>query len=286
MPYIGNTPALDYISYAVQNFTVTAGTTNYALDYSVANENDIRLVINNVIQRPGASFAYSATGTTLTLTSATLATDTMYAVFIGRAVQTVTPPTSSVTNTMLTPSVITGQTAETSVAGGDLVLIYDDSATALRKMTKTNLFSGVAVNAPAFSVYRNGNQTVSDTTTTKIQFNTEDFDTNSNFDSTTNYRFTPTVAGYYQLNLQLTLDNNGSGAYYEAYIYKNGSVVRKASATGQTLNSIAINLSEIIYLNGTTDYAEGFGMVSGTYLVFVGNTADKTRFSGALIRTG
>ena len=92
MPYIGNTPALDYISYAVQNFTVTAGTTVYTLDYSVANENDIRLVINNVIQRPGASYAYSATGTTLTLTSATLATDTMYAVFIGRAVQTVTPP--------------------------------------------------------------------------------------------------------------------------------------------------------------------------------------------------
>ena len=92
MPYIGNSPALDYISYAVQNFTVTAGTTVYTLDYSVANENDIRLVINNVIQRPGVSYAYSATGTTLTLTSATLATDTMYAVFIGRAVQTVTPP--------------------------------------------------------------------------------------------------------------------------------------------------------------------------------------------------
>lgn len=92
MPYIGNTPALDYISFAVQNFTVTAGTTVYTLDHSVSNENDIRLVINNVIQRPGASFAYSATGTTLTLTSATLSTDTMYAVFIGRAVQTVIPP--------------------------------------------------------------------------------------------------------------------------------------------------------------------------------------------------
>ena len=101
MPYIGNTPALDYISYAVQNFTVTAGTTVYTLDYSVSNENDIRLVINNVIQRPGVSYAYSATGTTLTLTSATLATDTMYAVFIGRAVQTVTPPAGSVTTTML-----------------------------------------------------------------------------------------------------------------------------------------------------------------------------------------
>jgi hypothetical protein len=92
MPYIGNTPALDYISFAVQNFTVTAGTTVYTLDYSVSNENDIALYINSVAQRPGVSFAYSATGTTLTLTSATLATDTMYAVFIGRAVQTVVPP--------------------------------------------------------------------------------------------------------------------------------------------------------------------------------------------------
>ena len=192
---------------------------------------------------------------------------------------------ATITNSDVASSIITGQTAETSIAGGDSVLIYDDSATALKKMTKTNLFSGVAVNAPAFSVYRSSSQTVLDTTATKIQFNSEDFDTNSNFDSTTNYRFTPTVAGYYQLNLQLTLDNNGSGAYYEAYIYKNGSVYKHASATGQTLNSIAINLSEIISLNGTTDYVEGFGMVSGTYLYFVGGST-KTRFSGALIRTG
>ena len=115
MPYIGNTPALDYISYAVQNFTVTAGTTVYTLDYSVANENDIRLVINNVIQRPGVSYAYSATGTTLTLTSATLATDTMYAVFIGRAVQTVTPPANSITNSMIINSTIDLTTKVTGV---------------------------------------------------------------------------------------------------------------------------------------------------------------------------
>ena len=115
MPYIGNTPALDYISYAVQNFTVTAGTTVYTLDYSVANENDIRLVINNVIQRPGVSFAYSATGTTLTLTSATLVTDTMYAVFIGRAVQTVTPPANSITNSMIINSTIDLTTKVTGV---------------------------------------------------------------------------------------------------------------------------------------------------------------------------
>jgi hypothetical protein len=194
MPYIGNTPALDYISFAVQNFTVTDGTTVYTLDYSVSNENDIALYINSVAQRPGASFAYSATGTTLTLTSATLATDTMYAVFIGRAVQTVTPPASSITNTMLAPSVITGQTAETSVAGGDLVLIYDDSASALRKMTKTNLFSGVD-NTPAFAAKNTGTQTIADNTDTKLVFDTVVWDTDSAY-STVNNRFTvPTGKG-------------------------------------------------------------------------------------------
>jgi hypothetical protein len=139
MPYIGNTPALDYISYAVQNFTVTAGTTVYTLDYSVANENDIRLVINNVIQRPGASFAYSATGTTLTLTSATLVTDTMYAVFIGRAVQTVVPPAGSVTTTMLasgfTLPTASGGTGLTTIGTAGQALVVNSGATALQYST-------------------------------------------------------------------------------------------------------------------------------------------------------
>jgi hypothetical protein len=95
MAFIGNQPALAYTSFAVQHFT-TSATTSYTLNYPVANENEIRLVINNVVQQPGSSYAYSATGTSLTLTSATTATDTMYAVFLGKAVQTVNPPNGSV----------------------------------------------------------------------------------------------------------------------------------------------------------------------------------------------
>ena len=104
MPFIGNQPALSYTSFAVQHFT-TSATTSYTLDYSVANENEIRLVINNVVQQPGSSYAYTASGTTLTLSAATSATDTMYAVFLGKAVQTVTPASGSVTNAMLAGSI-------------------------------------------------------------------------------------------------------------------------------------------------------------------------------------
>ena len=130
MPFIGNKPALDYISYAVQNFTVTAGTTVYTLDYSVSNENDISLYINSVAQRPGASFAYSATGTTLTLTSATLATDTMYAVFIGRAVQTVTPPAN-----------INIQLADGTAAAPSLNFANDTNTGIFRPTTDTIAFT-------------------------------------------------------------------------------------------------------------------------------------------------
>ena len=90
MAYIGVQPAEAYTSFAVQHFT-TSATTSYTLDNPVANENEIALFINNVRQQPGSSYAYTASGTTLTLSAATSASDTMYCVFIGKAVQTVTP---------------------------------------------------------------------------------------------------------------------------------------------------------------------------------------------------
>jgi hypothetical protein len=98
MPFIGNQPALSYTSFAKQDFT-TSATTSYTLDNPVANANELALFINFVRQEP--TTAYTASGTTLTLTSATSATDDMYCVFLGKAVQTVTPASGSVTGDML-----------------------------------------------------------------------------------------------------------------------------------------------------------------------------------------
>jgi len=98
MPFIGNQPALSYTSFAKQDFT-TSATTSYTLDNSVANANELALFINFVRQEP--TTAYSASGTTLTLTEATSSSDDMYCVYLGKAVQTVTPPNNSVTSSML-----------------------------------------------------------------------------------------------------------------------------------------------------------------------------------------
>ena len=110
MGYVGNTPALNYTSFAAQHFT-TSATTTYTLDHAVTNENDIRLVINNVVQQPGSGKAYTASGTTLTLSAATSGTDTMYCVFLGKAVQTVVPGQGSVGSDELSATAITGQSA-------------------------------------------------------------------------------------------------------------------------------------------------------------------------------
>ena len=95
MSYIGVTPAEAYASFYVQHFT-TSATTSYSLDYVVTNENELRLVINNVVQQPGSGKAYTAAASTLTLSEATTSSDTMYAVFLGRALQTINPPAGSV----------------------------------------------------------------------------------------------------------------------------------------------------------------------------------------------
>ena len=99
MPYIGPNPAESFTSFATQEFS-TSATTSYTLDHAVANENEIALFVNNVRQQPGSGKAYTASGTALTLSAATASTDTMYCIFLGRALQTVTPATNSVTSAM------------------------------------------------------------------------------------------------------------------------------------------------------------------------------------------
>ena len=110
MAYIGPLPAETITSFATQEFS-TSATTSYTLDHPVTNENELALFINNVRQQPGSGKAYTASGTALTLSAATASTDTMYAVFLGRALQTVNPAGGSVGSSQITAEMITGQTA-------------------------------------------------------------------------------------------------------------------------------------------------------------------------------
>ena len=128
MAFIGNQPAESFTSFATQEFS-TSATTSYTLDHAVTNENEIALFINNVRQQPGSGKAYTATGTALTLSAATASTDTMYCVFLGRALQTVTPATNSITAAMVSDGAITSA----KLSSGKILQVVNT--------TKTDTFS-------------------------------------------------------------------------------------------------------------------------------------------------
>ena len=115
-------------------------------------------------------------------------------------------------------------------------------------------WSTAASPGPTFSVYRNTTFNPSGSTWSKIQLNVEDWDTNNNFDSTTNYRFTPTVAGYYQINAHL-IATGSPGECYIA-IYKNGSNYAYNHMIASGVGQWGGMVSHIVNANGTTDYFE------------------------------
>ena len=131
MAFIGNQPAESFTSFATQEFS-TSATTSYTLDHAVTNENEIALFVNNVRQQPGSGKAYTATGTTLTLSAATASTDTMYCVFLGRALQTVTPATNSITAAMVGNDLISGKDALTSAPASTDEFLVSDAGTIKR----------------------------------------------------------------------------------------------------------------------------------------------------------
>jgi hypothetical protein len=154
--------------------------------------------------------------------------------------------------------------------------------------TGTVMVSG---NMPAFRAVLSGNQTIAYNTVTKLTLNSELIDTNNCYDPTTNYRFTPTVAGYYQVSLQVLAGGTALRDYiFYSYIYKNGSV-NSNSTNGVSLvygsggdNTVAS--STLVFMNGTTDYLEAYVyQVDYTTSSTMTAKASGTSFQAVLVRT-
>ena len=206
MPFIGNQPALSYTSFAKQDFS-TSATTTYTLDNPVANANELALFINFVRQEP--TTAYSASGTTLTLTSATSASDDMYCVYLGKAVQTVNPPNASVG---------ASQIVDSSIALGKLSATGTKDATTFLRGDNTFASAGGA-NTPAISVSKSSGQSIATASATQLTYDTELFDTDGEFASNT---WTVGTTGKYLFHLELTAFVGGTINRVIGYIHKNG----------------------------------------------------------------
>jgi hypothetical protein len=167
---------------------------------------------------------------------------------------------------------------------GSLVLQTNSGTTALTIDTSQNVafakgFTVGATAAPAFRAYQSTAQsTLTANVETKILLQTEDWDTNSNFASS---RFTPTVAGYYQINGSVQI--NGTTAYLVSILYKNGSVYKYGTYIPTSLDSPVSVVSDVVYFNGSNDYIELYAG-TGTSLATTAGTR-VTTLSGSLVRS-
>ena len=126
------------------------------------------------------------------------------------------------------------------------------SLSAPASVPQTALQSNVAGNGPAFSAFQSTGQSLVQSVLTKLQFQTKEFDTTNAFDNTTNFRFQPLVAGYYQVSGGVAMTTNGTNLVL--VVYKNGGQFKflQDSRTALAMTSGSC----LVFLNGSTDYVE------------------------------
>ena len=147
---------------------------------------------------------------------------------------------------------------------GEIALQASGTTIATVSSTGIDIASGKNLypRVPAFRAHKTSDQSISSSTWTKVTFDTEDFDTNSNFASST---FTPTVAGYYLISSQVRFEGTNHNNRFIA-LYKNGSfnAILHTDRGSVSSANVTLNGSTIAYCNGSTDYLEIYGNVSAT----------------------
>jgi hypothetical protein len=129
--------------------------------------------------------------------------------------------------------------------------------------------------APSFSARLSSNQSVSATTWTKMACATEMWDTDSKYDNTTNYRFTPTVSGYYMFSMGC---RGASSTTNAIALYKNGAVYRRSIVEGMKYP----RLNVLVYTSGGSDYYECYAYTTGTSFEY---TEDDNWFQAHYVRS-
>ena len=171
-------------------------------------------------------------------------------------------------------------------SGGGQITIQEPATASNFTQTLPAATGTVAVtgNIPAFRVGKNdAAQSIPTSTFTKLTFDTETFDTNNNFASST---FTPTVAGYYQFNANALFNTITSGQVVIIAIYKNGAAYTRGSGgyLNNTSGDIELTVSALIQANGSTDYFDVYVFQNSGGNRDIFNSEVLTSFSGCLVR--
>ena len=239
----------------VTNTTATASQTSFTIPSYTVGYVD---VYRNGVYLPTTDYT-ATTGTTVVLNTGATSGDTITTIsfYVSSVLNAIPNSPASVSAS----NIVSGAIGNTQMASGAALANIGTGG-----ITQTYLGTNVVGNGPIFSAYNSAGQTVSNTTLTKITFDTENFDSNNNFASS---RFTPTVAGYYVFTNSLSIANfsNTGTNEFAQYLYKNGSWASSdcvssgqnsifSVVTGAGHNIYFNNTFGPVYANGSTDYFE------------------------------
>jgi hypothetical protein len=227
----------------------------------------------------------TATGVAVTVSAANTQGGTGYADFL-RGTNT----SSSATNGSKTFRITSTGGLEIVNSAYDAVILSLTNAGGLSVPGPISVSGKQAVNGPAFSAYPSSGtaQTITSGSQQKILFGTEEYDTNSNFASST---FTPTIEGYYQLSSAIRIDGSPGTGECMIVIYKNGAEHRRSwnqSGTAFANTFWTMSISSLVYANGTGDYFEIYAQQSSGANRTVQNAGSGTIswFNGCMLRGG
>lgn len=125
--------------------------------------------------------------------------------------------------------------------------------------------------------YAGTNQSFSNGIGARVIFDTESYDTGSDFDSTTNYRFTAPVTGHYLIVVKVGITSPADQTLMQIDVKKNGSDLFRVSSVSSGTNDTSLNGSDIQSLDAN-DYVDVFftqssgtskNIISGTGNTFI-----------------
>jgi hypothetical protein len=268
MSYIGRTPQIG--AYHKLDSITCDGSTAYTMQLDSANfvpesVNHLIVSVNGVIQAPTDSFTVSSS--TITFASALSSSDTIdFIMALGNVLDIGTPSDATVSLSKLTA---TGTKDATTFLRGDNTFATPSGGT----------------NTPAFATRMSANQNFTANADTKAVFDTEDFDTDSAYD-TSNYRFTVPSgkAGKYLFTLALGIEDGNPGAVVSLNFRVNGSELGFSTFNRIQRDSGVMSFSATSLIDlSESDYVEVyFRHESGATEVFttINTTEFKSRFSG------
>jgi len=262
-PVVGNFQVCDAISVVNGQaaYTLQVGGTNVEPE----SANHMLVSLNGILQKPGSSFTIS--GSTMTFASNLATGDVIdFVQILGNVLDIGQPSDDTVTAAKLNNDIISGQTALTSSPDDTDELLISDAGTI--KRIDVSLVCGK--NTPYFRARLSSNQNTTNGTATKVQFDTEEFDTGNEYDNSSNYRFTPANGNTYCIIANVGMEGSGSTTVQEARVklYKNGSEVfeNRTDPYNNSNNKINVGLQTFVTGNGS-DYYEIYASIyvgSGT----------------------